>query len=73
MTETNALSVDAVRQKQNHDHSIELIAKSTHVEVDRIRELYDAEIARLSADARIKTFVAVLATRFVRENLTQHA
>ena len=73
MTEPHVLSIDAVRQQQGHDHSIESIVKATHVEVDRVRELYNAEVTRLSASARIKTFVSVLATRVVRESLTQHS
>ena len=49
-----------------HQQAIESLAKETHAEVDRVRELYEVEHAKLIADARVKTFVSVIAVRLVR-------
>ena len=50
-------------------HLIETLAKDSAAPVDRVRQLYEAEHARLSAEARVKTFVSVIATRLVRNAL----
>lgn len=68
-------SNDLVRQQQVREQTIAALAKESHVELDQVRELYDATHASLSAQARIKTFVGVIATRIVRSALqeTEHA
>ena len=71
MTAPNVLAGDAARQQQNHDHAIEAIAKETNAGIERVRELYETEHARLASSARVKTFVSVIATRLVRSALTQ--
>jgi hypothetical protein len=65
---------DAGRHKAD-ELAIETLAKETHAGVEVVRELYEAEHARLSAQARIKTYVSVFATRVVRSTLqeTPHA
>jgi Protein of unknown function (DUF3562) len=73
MTATNSLSGNTARQKQSHEQAIETLVKETHVGIDRVRELYEAELERLASTARIKTFVAVIATRIVRTALTQNS
>jgi len=52
-----------------HDQIIEAIAKETAVCVERVREIYETERSRLDADARVKTYVSVIATRLVRNAL----
>ena len=52
-----------------HDQIIENLAKEMDVSVERVREVYDSERSRLDADARVKTFVSVIATRLVRQSL----
>lgn len=52
-----------------HDQIIESIAKEAEVPVDRVREIYELECSRLDADARVKTYVSVIATRLTRNAL----
>ena len=52
-----------------HQQVIETLAKENRASVDHVRELYESEHARLEAEARVKTFVAVIATRLVRNAL----
>ena len=57
------------RTQKNDELAIEALAKETSVSVDKVRELYMTEHARLTAHARIKTFVSVFAARLVRSAL----
>jgi hypothetical protein len=52
-----------------HDQIIEALAKENAVPVERVREIYELECSRLDADARVKTYVSVIATRLVRNAL----
>jgi hypothetical protein len=52
-----------------HQQVIETLAKENSTSVDHVRELYEVEHARLHAEARVKTFVSVIATRLVRKVL----
>jgi hypothetical protein len=63
------------RQKKADDQAIEQLAKETHVEVDHVRKLFEVEHARLASQARIKTYLSVIATRLVRNALqeSQHS
>jgi Protein of unknown function (DUF3562) len=74
MSTPQTSTVDTGRQQKTHELAIEALAKETKTGVDRVRELYEAEHARLAAQARIKTYVAVFATRLVRNALqgSQH-
>jgi hypothetical protein len=56
---------DPARQTQ----VIETLAKENSAPVDHVRQLYESEHARLDAEARVKTFVSVIATRLVRNAL----
>jgi hypothetical protein len=56
---------DPARQQQ----VIETLAKENSAPVDHVRQLYESEHARLDAEARVKTFVSVIATRLVRNAL----
>jgi Protein of unknown function (DUF3562) len=53
-----------------HQQVIEALAKENSTSVDHVRELYEIEHARIEADARVKTFVSVIATRLVRNVLS---
>jgi hypothetical protein len=57
---------DSNRQKQARELAIESLVKETLADPEKIRRLYDAAHARLAAQARIKTYVSVIATRLVR-------
>jgi Protein of unknown function (DUF3562) len=48
---------------------IEALAKENRASVDHVRELFETEHARLNSEARVKTFVSVIATRLVRNVL----
>jgi hypothetical protein len=52
-----------------HQQVIEALAKENRASVDHVRELFENEHARLESQARVKTFVAVIATRLVRKVL----
>lgn len=52
---------------------IEALAKENSASVDHVRELFETEHRRLSSEARVKTFVSVIATRLVRRVLRQEA
>jgi hypothetical protein len=56
---------DPAKQRQD----IEALAKESDAPVEHVRELYEMEHARLTSQARVKTFVAVIATRLVRNVL----
>jgi hypothetical protein len=62
---------DAVRQRKAQELAIEAIAKETNAGIDIVRELYEAEHARLAAQATIKTYVTVFASRLVRSALQE--
>lgn len=48
---------------------IESLAQEHSAPVEHVRALFEEEHARLQADARVKTFVSVIATRLVRNAL----
>jgi hypothetical protein len=52
-----------------HQQVIEALAKENSAPVDHVRELFESEHKRLESEARVKTFVSVIATRLVREVL----
>jgi Protein of unknown function (DUF3562) len=52
-----------------HHQLIEALARENSASVDHVRELFEAEHAKLHAEARVKTFVSVIATRLVRNVL----
>ena len=56
---------DPAKQQQ----AIEALAREADSPVEHVRELYEIEHARLTSQARVKTFVSVIATRLVRNVL----
>jgi hypothetical protein len=53
----------------NHRAAMELLAKESAAPIDQVQTLYEAELSRLEAEARIKSFVPVLVNRRVRAAL----
>lgn len=49
---------------------IESLARESETSVEHVRELFEAERKRLSTDARVKTYVSVIATRLVKNTLS---
>lgn len=66
-----ATSIMPAASASKHEQIIESLAKESAVSVERVREIYELECSRLDADARVKTFVSVIATRLVRAALKQ--
>jgi Protein of unknown function (DUF3562) len=52
-----------------HEQLIETLAEENSASIEHVRELFEEEHAKLHADARVKTYVAVIATRLVRNTL----
>jgi hypothetical protein len=49
--------------------TISSLAKETDTSTDLVRTLYEEELAHLNEQAKVKQFVAVIATRLVRRRL----
>jgi len=64
-----AQPLDDTANPAHHQQVIETLAKENHAPIERVRELYETAHARLHAQARVKTFVSVIATRLVRNAL----
>jgi hypothetical protein len=64
-----ATSIQPNVSATKHEQIIEAIAKETEVSIERVREIYETERSRLDADARVKTYVSVIATRLVKNAL----
>jgi hypothetical protein len=56
---------DPAKQQQD----IEALARQSDAPIEHVRQLYEIEHARLNSQARVKTFVSVIATRLVRNTL----
>lgn len=65
MTVLRTNAGDPAKQQQD----IEALAKESDTSIEHVRELYEIEHARLTSQARVKTFVSVIATRLVRNTL----
>jgi uncharacterized protein DUF3562 len=65
MAELRNSSGDPARLQQ----IIEELARENDAPVDHVRQLFETEHANLIAEARVKTFVSVIATRLVRNTL----
>lgn len=65
MTVLRNTAGDPAKQQQ----AIEALARESETSIEHVRELYEFEHARLNSQARVKTFVSVIATRLVRNTL----
>lgn len=52
-----------------HRRLIEDLAEETQAPAEHVRELFEDKHAQLQAEARIKTYVSVIAIRLVRNRL----
>lgn len=68
-----ALLRNSAGDPARHQQVIETLAEENHASVEHVRELFETEHARLNSQARVKTFVSVLATRLVRRVLRTEA
>ena len=50
----------------------EALAEETHSSLDDVEKLYEEELSSLAADAKITTYLGVLASRRVRMKLRKH-
>ena len=64
-----AVADKSAMSASKHQQVIEALAEENSTTVEHVRELFEEEHARLHADARIKTYVSVIATRLVRTAL----
>jgi hypothetical protein len=60
---------NSVGDPTRNQQFIETLAKESLAPIDHVRELFETEHARLESEARVKTFVSVIATRLVRNVL----
>jgi hypothetical protein len=66
--------VDHTKQSRSRQqHAVELIAHESHVPIDDVAQLYGSELAKLEADAHIKSFLPIFALRNVRDKLRQRS
>ncbi len=54
---------------KGYEHLIQSLAQESSASVDHVRELFESAHAQLESEARIKTYVSVIATRLVRNVL----
>lgn len=66
-----ATAIEPTVSAAKHDQIIESLAKEMAVSVERVRAIYESECSRLDADARVKTYVSVIASRLVRNALAK--
>ena len=52
---------------------IEFLARESHKSIEEVAELFKNEIAKLTIDAHIKTFIPIFALRNIRELLHQRS
>jgi len=48
------------------------LANQTQRPVDEVKAIYESQLARLQAGARVKSYLVLLATRRAKEILTKH-
>jgi hypothetical protein len=65
---TDAISLEPTRSRADQA-AVAAIARESTLEFDVVRALYEEEIATLSATAKVKQFVGVIATRRVKQQL----
>jgi hypothetical protein len=52
-----------------YEHIVQTLARESSASPDHVRELFDSARAEIESEARIKTYVSVIATRLVRNVL----
>jgi Protein of unknown function (DUF3562) len=65
---SHAISLEPTQAKADYA-AVDSIAKETSTSLDVVKALYEEEVATLAAQATIKQFVGVIATRRVKQQL----
>ena len=65
---THAISLEAVQSKSN-DALVDTIARETETSTDLVKSLYEEEVATLTANATVRQFIGVIATKRVKQHL----
>jgi hypothetical protein len=52
-----------------HHSAVKALAREIHQSVERVTTVYEGELARLKANAKIKDYLVLLASRRTREKL----
>jgi Protein of unknown function (DUF3562) len=60
---------DDVVERTKHQDTIDHLAKESGLPVGEIGRIYEAELLRLKADARVKDYLPVLLIRKVKDTL----
>jgi hypothetical protein len=55
------------------ERAVEVLAQESHAPIDDVAQLYGNELAKLEVDARIKSFIPIIALRNVRDLLRQRS
>jgi Protein of unknown function (DUF3562) len=64
------MDADQINQSDQY-LGIEYLARESHESIEEVAQLLKNEIAKLSIDAHIKTFIPIFALRNIRELLHQ--
>lgn len=65
---THAISLEPMQAKSN-DAFVAAIARETSTSIDLVKTLCEEEVAVLTANARVRQFVGVIATKRVKQQL----
>lgn len=65
---SHAISLEPVQAKSN-DALVATIAHDTATSTDVVKALYEEEVAALTAQATVRQFIGVIATKRVKEQL----
>lgn len=64
---------DSVKERTQHEDAIKSIALHYNIEEEFVKQLYEQELKILKPKAKIKTYLAVLITRLVKDQLNRSA
>lgn len=67
---SSAISLEPLQTKAS-DASVAAIAYETATSTDLVKALYEEEVAALSAQATVRQFIGVIATRRVKQQLRE--
>ena len=65
---SHAISLEPV-QARSSEALVATIARETATSTDVVQALYDEEVAALSAEAKVRQFIGVIATKRVKQQL----
>ena len=64
-----ATATEPLLGASRYEQLIKALADENHASIEHVRELFELEHTRLQAQARVKTYLTVIATRLVRNSL----